>query len=191
MHPLAVDAAGGGLLALVVTAVWAMLPAYLPNNVAVVAGGGRPIDGGRTRRGKRLLGDGKTWRGTAAGVVAGAVVALLLNVLQPAASAGLGFDLPTFPPAAALALPAGAMLGDVAASFVKRRTGRERGAAFPLVDQLDFVAGALVLAAVAAPAWFASVFTLPVVVVVVVLTPLLHVGTNVVGYALGLKAEPW
>ena len=191
MHPLVVGAAGGGLLALVVTAVWAMLPAYLPNNVAVVAGGGRPIDGGRTWRGRRLLGDGKTWRGTAVGVVAGAAVALLLNVLEPAASSALGVGLPVFPLAAAVSLPAGAMLGDVAASFVKRRTGRERGAAFPVVDQLDFVAGALVLAAVAAPAWFASVFTLPVVAVVVVLTPLFHVGTNAVGYALGLKAEPW
>jgi len=35
------------------------------------------------------------------------------------------------------------------------------------------------------------VFTLPVLVVVVVLTPLLHVGTNVLAYQLGLKDEPW
>ncbi|HKJ58035.1 MAG TPA: CDP-2,3-bis-(O-geranylgeranyl)-sn-glycerol synthase, partial [Halobacteriales archaeon] len=147
MHPLAVDATGGGLLALVVTAVWAMLPAYLPNNVAVVAGGGRPIDGGRTWRGRRLLGDGKTWRGTVAGIVGGGAVALLLNALRPTLSPVVGFGLPPFPPAAVLGLPAGAMLGDVVASFVKRRTGRERGAPFPLVDQLDFVVGALVLTA--------------------------------------------
>ena len=176
---------------IVATAVWAMLPAYLPNNVAVVAGGGRPIDGGRTLGGRRLLGDGKTWRGTVVGTLAGGVVALLLNTLQPPAAAAMGVAVPVFPIAAALGLPAGAMLGDIAASFLKRRTGRARGAAFPLVDQLDFVAGALVLTAVAAPGWFASVFTLPVLVAVVVLTPLLHVGTNAIGYALGLKAEPW
>jgi len=191
MHPLAVDATGGGLLALVVTAVWAMLPAYLPNNVAVVAGGGRPIDGGRTWRGRRLLGDGKTWRGTVAGIVAGAAVALLLNALRPTLAPVVGFGLPLFPTAAVLSLPAGAMLGDVVASFVKRRTGRERGAPFPLVDQLDFVVGALVLTVLVAPGWFTSVFTVPVVVTVVILTPLLHVGTNAIGYALGLKAEPW
>ena len=190
MHPLAVDA-GGGLLAVVGTAVWAMLPAYIPNNVAVVAGGGRPIDGGRTWGGRRLLGDGKTWRGTAAGVVAGALVAVVLNAVGSLVAPAVGFVLPQFPGAAVLALPAGAMLGDVVASFAKRRTGRERGAAFPVVDQLDFVAGALLLTALAAPTWFASTFTLPVVVVVVLLTPLLHVGTNVIGYALGLKAEPW
>ena len=179
------------LFSVLVTAVWAMLPAYVPNNAAVLAGGGRPIDGGRTWRGRRLLGDGKTWRGTAAGVLAGAALAVVLNLLRPSISPVVGFGLPLFPPAAMVTLPVGAMLGDVVASFVKRRTGRERGAAFPLVDQLDFVAGALLLTLFAAPAWFGSVFTLPVVVVVVVLTPVLHVGTNVVGYALGLKAEPW
>ena len=191
MHPLAAGAAGLDVVAVVVTAVWAMLPAYVPNNVAVVAGGGRPIDGGRTWGGRRLLGDGKTWRGTAAGVVAGALLGLLLNALRPAASPVFGFGLPLFPAAAVVALPAGAMLGDVVASFAKRRTGRERGAAFPGVDQLDFVAGALLLTLLAAPGWFATTFTLPVLAVVLLLTPLLHVGTNVIGYALGLKAEPW
>lgn len=189
--PLATGPGEIDLLAVVVTAIWAMLPAYLPNNVAVLAGGGAPIDEGRSWGGRRLLGDGKTWRGTASGVLAGAVVALLLNGLQAPVGDALGVAVPAFPTAAVLALPAGAMLGDVAASFVKRRTGRARGAAFPVVDQLDFVAGALLLAALAAPDWFVSVFTVPVFLAVVVLTPLLHVGTNVLGYALGLKAEPW
>ena len=36
------------ILETVAVAVWVMLPAYIPNNVAVLAGGGRPIDGGRT-----------------------------------------------------------------------------------------------------------------------------------------------
>mgnify|MGYP000569075817 CR=1 FL=1 len=173
----------------VVTALWAMLPAYLPNNVAVVAGGGRPIDGGRSWRGKRLLGDGKTWRGTVVGITVGALLAVGLNAVRPPSL--LGTTLPAFATTAAVSLPAGAMLGDIAASFVKRRTGRDRGAAFPVVDQLDFVAGALSLSAVVAPGWFGDVFTLPVLLAVVILTPLLHVGTNVLGYALGLKSEPW
>ncbi|MFB6219607.1 MAG: CDP-archaeol synthase, partial [Halobacteriaceae archaeon] len=59
------------VLEVVGVALWAMLPAYVPNNAAVLVGGGRPIDGGRTWRGRRLLGDGKTWRGTAGGVAAG------------------------------------------------------------------------------------------------------------------------
>ena len=83
------------------------------------------------------------------------------------------------------------MLGDVSASFLKRRTGRERGAAFPVVDQLDFVAGALACAALFDFGWFVDTFTLPVVGVVVVLTPVLHVATNGVAYLFGLKNEPY
>ncbi len=179
------------VIGVVVTAFWAMLPAYVPNNAAVVVGGGPPIDGGRTWDGKRLLGDGKTWLGTAGGWLAGVLLALGLNAAHDSAVDVLGVAVPEFPLAAALALPLGAMLGDIVASFLKRRTGRDRGAPFPGLDQLDFVVGALVLTFLAAPSWFLATFTLPVLVVVVVMTPVLHVGTNVGAYLLGLKDEPW
>ena len=175
----------------VVVAFWAMLPAYVPNNAAVLAGGGRPIDGGRTLGGRRLLGDGKTWRGTAVGTLVGAALAALLNLLADPVGAVLGVEVPTFPPAAMVALPFGAMLGDILASFLKRRTGRERGAAFPGVDQLDFVVVSLGLTALVAFDWFTDVFTLPVIAVVLVVTPALHVGTNVIAYKFGFKDEPW
>ena len=180
-----------GLYGVVVTALWAMLPAYLPNNAAVLAGGDRPIDGGRTLGGRRLLGDGKTWRGTAVGWGAGVALALVLRELHAPAGDALGVVLPQFPLTAALALPLGAMLGDIGASFLKRRTGRERGAPFPGLDQLDFVVGAIAAATVAAPRWVVATFTFPVVVTVVVVTPLFHVTTNVAAYLLGFKDEPY
>ena len=176
---------------LVATAFWAMVPAYVPNNFAVVAGGGRPIDGGRMWNGRRVLGDGKTWRGTAVGTVAGVVLALVLNAINDPVSAVLGISLPTFELHAAFALAFGAMLGDIGASFIKRRSGRERGAAFPGLDQLDFVVGALLLAFLVAPGWALATFTLPVLAVIVVMTPILHVVTNVIAFKLGLKNEPW
>jgi CDP-2,3-bis-(O-geranylgeranyl)-sn-glycerol synthase len=175
----------------VVIAFWAMLPAYVPNNAAVLFGGGRPIDAGRTWGGRRVLGDGKTWRGTAGGILVGVVLALALNAIQPSAADTLGISVPEFPIVAAVTLAAGAMLGDITASFLKRRTGRERGAAFPGVDQLDFVVVSLGLTFLAAPTWFGETFTVPVLVVVLVLTPILHVGTNVIAYWLGFKNEPW
>lgn len=178
------------VLETVLIAIWAMLPAYIPNNVAVLAGGGRPIDGGRTLGdGKRLLGDGKTWRGTAVGTTAGVIVALGLNGIHPFVSDTIGID--PFPITAAVSLAFGAMLGDILASFLKRRTGRERGAAFPGIDQLDFVVVSLVLTAIVATGWFLETFTLPVLVAVFVLTPLLHVSTNIIAYVFGLKDEPW
>ncbi|ELZ58631.1 MULTISPECIES: CDP-2,3-bis-(O-geranylgeranyl)-sn-glycerol synthase [Halorubrum] len=176
---------------LVATAFWAMLPAYVPNNAAVLAGGGRPIDGGREWRGARLLGDGKTWRGTTVGTLVGVCLAVALNALAEPASAAVGVDLPTFALPAAFALAFGAMCGDIGASFLKRRSGRERGAAFPGLDQLDFVVGALALAFVVDTDWAVAVFTPRVLAVVLVMTPVLHVVTNVGAYRLGLKDEPW
>ncbi len=179
------------VLSTIVVAFWLMLPAYVPNNAAVLAGGGRPIDGGRTWNGSRLLGDGKTWRGTFVGTAIGAGLALVLNAIAGDVGSAMGIDLPTFPAAVALALPFGAMCGDIAASFLKRRTGRKRGAPFPVVDQLDFVVLALAFAFVAAPGWFTEQFTLGVLAVVLLLTPVLHVGTNVIAYHLGFKDEPY
>lgn len=171
----------------VVTAVWVMLPTYLPNSVAVLVGGGRPIDGGRTWHGTRLLGDGKTWRGAGGGFLAGALLALVLNRIGATRSAAL----PVFPRRAAVTLPAGAMLGDIGGSFLKRRLGRERGAPVPVLDQLGFAVGALVLTRALAPAWFRSTFTDSVLVATVVLTPVLHVLSNVAAYLVGVKGVPW
>ena len=187
---------GMSILELVVVAFWLMLPAYVPNNAAVLFGGGRPIDDGKTWRGKRILGDGKTWRGTIAGTAVGAVLALVLTVLAADLSTLTGIDLPEFSLVATLTLPFGALLGDMTASFIKRRSGRERGAPFPGLDQLDFVVMALALTAavdfaVTGLAWMGEQFTLPVLVVIFVMTPILHVVTNVGAYKLGLKDEPW
>jgi len=179
------------VVSLVAGALWAMLPAYVPNNVAVLAGGGRPIDGGRTVDGRRLLGDGKTWRGTAAGTTAGVALALGLDAVRPSVAAALGASLPAFPLRAAVGLALGAMLGDIGASFVKRRLDRERGAAVPGLDQLDFVVGALALAALLEPTWTLGTFSPARLAVVLIATPLLHVTTNAGAYLLGLKSEPW
>src|SRR5881397_738345 len=61
-------------------ALWFFLPAFVANPMAVVFGGGRPIDLGRTLRdGERLFGDGKTWRGLVGGTASGAVLGFLLS----------------------------------------------------------------------------------------------------------------
>jgi CDP-2,3-bis-(O-geranylgeranyl)-sn-glycerol synthase len=178
-------------VAIAAGALWAMLPAYVPNNAAVLFGGGPPLDGRRTLGGRRLLGDGKTWRGTVAGVGAGVAIAGALNLVRPIVAPTLADPLVGFPFVAALGLATGAMLGDIVASFLKRRLDRERGAAFPGLDQLDFAVGALGLALLLAPTWTRAAFPLPALAVIVVATPLLHLGTNVGAYVAGLKSEPW
>ena len=179
------------LLVTLVLVIWIMLPAYVPNNIAVLAGGGPPIDGGRTLGDNRILGDGKTWRGTIAGIGAGMVVALLLNAVNDPVSSALAAELPIFSWGIIFAFPAGALLGDMAASFVKRRTGRQRGAMFPLVDQLDFVVFALLLGAIIDWQWMSDTFTVGLFILVLVLTPIFHIGTNMIAYQIGVKDEPW
>lgn len=178
-------------VSVVMLAVWIMLPAYIPNNVAVLVGGGPTIDGGREWRGARILGDGKTWRGTIGGILAGIAIAIVLNGANGPARSAASVEFPVFSTAIMLAFPIGALLGDILASFLKRRTGRKRGKAFPLVDQLDFVVVALLAGIVLDPAWMVSVFSPLLLVVVLVLTPILHVTTNAMAYAAGLKNEPW
>jgi CDP-2,3-bis-(O-geranylgeranyl)-sn-glycerol synthase len=83
------------------------------------------------------------------------------------------------------------MLGDIVASFFKRRLGMKRGAKFFIIDQLDFVVGSWVLTAILAPDWFWQNFTLTIMVIVVIITPVLHRVTNIIGYHVGAKKEPW
>lgn len=81
----------------------------------------RPLDGGyRLADGRRLFGDHKTWRGIAAAVVFTALAAWLLQ-------------LPAWLGALFGAL---SLLGDLLASFTKRRLQLAPGAAAPGLDQL-------------------------------------------------------
>src|SRR2546429_9475735 len=61
-------------------ALWFFLPAFVANPMAVVFGGGTPIDFGRTLRDReRLFGDGKTWRGGVGGAVLGGVLGVVFD----------------------------------------------------------------------------------------------------------------
>lgn len=176
------------LAELVFKAAWLMLPAYLANPTAVVFGGGKPIDLGRKwSDGRRIFGDGKTFRGFVGGTACGVAVGLLQ--MQITSLQYLG----TFTLLSIFLLSSGALLGDIAKSFFKRRLGYERGEKFPLVDQLDFVAGAWIMTYIFDSVWFMENFLIDpwIMVTVLVFTPFLHRVTNIIGYYAKLKKEPW
>ena len=186
------------MIELIIKALWLMLPAYLPNSFAAVFGGGRPIDGGRTLNdGRRILGDGKTYRGLFSGIFFGVLAGSLQTWLNLRGFEVLGIGMPAFGPdyrsafKVIFALACGSLFGDMFKSFFKRRMGMKRGASLPLVDQLDFVAGAWVFTYLIAPDWFVSNFTPWIIVTVLLITPLIHLTTNVIGYFAGIKREPW
>jgi CDP-2,3-bis-(O-geranylgeranyl)-sn-glycerol synthase len=178
-------------------ALWFFLPAFIANPMAVVFGGGSPIDGGRSLSdGQRMFGDGKTWRGLIGGAFSGAILGLLLSLpfalLASSSSWSYGSPAVAFVSSAALAL--GALLGDLVGAFVKRRMHLPRGAKASGLDQYDFVVGALVLSLLV-PSWsvprFFSGDALLGLLAIIVITPALHRAVNLVGYRMGKKHEPW
>jgi CDP-2,3-bis-(O-geranylgeranyl)-sn-glycerol synthase len=177
------------MLSLVIDALWLMLPAYVPNSSAVLFAGKTPVDFGHNFfDGRRIFGPGKTLRGLIGGTLSGIAVGLFLQLIKESTQLGV----PSFEPISVIVtLSLGAMLGDLTMSFLKRRLGLDRGSPLPVADQLDFVVGAWVLTYIFFSDWFVQNFTLPVIVVLLILSPLLHVAVNFVGYKLGKKKEPW
>jgi CDP-2,3-bis-(O-geranylgeranyl)-sn-glycerol synthase len=189
----------GDVLVIIAQAIFAMLPAFAANPVAVLTGGGRPMDGGATMGdGRRVLGDGKTWRGLAGGTVGGLGLAGILSIavrtsgtdqltdfILPVSSTELSWLYVGF------LLAFGALFGDFIKSFFKRRLGRERGAKTPIMDMYDFILGAWLWTVVLAWGWFADVFSIWHVLVILIVTPGLHRSVNIIGYKMGKKDVPW
>lgn len=171
----------------ILLALWFILPAYIANSTAALFGGGTPVDFGRNfSDGRRLFGGGKTFLGLFAGIAFGTIAGnvqgyLITDGLVPGYMAG---DVLRYTVAGFL-LATGALLGDLASSFVKRRLGMKRGAKFFPVDQLDFIVGSLV---------FVSVIYLPslaTIAILLVLTPAIHLVFNFTAHRLKVKHEPW
>jgi CDP-2,3-bis-(O-geranylgeranyl)-sn-glycerol synthase len=177
------------ILVSLLSAVWIMLPAYLPNSVAALFGGGTPIDRGKNfRDGRRIFGDGKTFRGLFVGIFAG----IGIGVIQILVSGAYGLAiLPVHTLLSVSLLAIGALLGDLCKSFFKRRLGKGRGAKWPVADQYDFVAGALLLTLLFDSAWIVENVTLTILIMILILSPLLHRAVNIIGYYMGVKEVPW
>ena len=167
------------------TALWFIIPAYVANAGACGIHNNKAVDGGRNAwDGRRIIGDGVTW----GGYLAGTSLAIAASIIQflaakqhfPIADAGLA-------EAAALGflLGFGALTGDLVESFFKRRLGIERGRPLPLLDQWDFLIGALLFSAV--------IVRIPLIDVAILfaITPFVHRGTNFLSNRAGLKDVPW
>ena len=185
------------MIDLLILAIWLMLPAYIANPAAALLGRGRPIDMGRNfTDNKRILGDGKTVRGFILGSLCGALIGLIQIWMAPFIAPYLAAYVSqgTLLQASYLALftmPVGALLGDLVKSFFKRRLGFERGAMMPIADQLDFVLGAWILTYLLDSAWFVANFSLAIILTVILITPVLHLATNFIGFKIGRKDVPW
>ncbi|MGI5964830.1 MAG: CDP-2,3-bis-(O-geranylgeranyl)-sn-glycerol synthase [Candidatus Methanomethylophilaceae archaeon] len=186
-----------GALSIMVTGLWLFLPAMLPNSAAVVFGGGTKMDFGKSWRGKRIFGDGKSWRGFFGGAFSGILLGLILigisHIFDPANHWGYGETKQAFAIVCTLAF--GAVLGDLCGAFIKRRLGLERGQKAPILDQYDFVAGALLFTALFNGRWvygtYVEGWNILALIFLLLIMFGIHRGINIIGYRAGLKKEPW
>jgi CDP-2,3-bis-(O-geranylgeranyl)-sn-glycerol synthase len=132
------------------------------------------LDGGRNfLDGERILGDHKTIRGFFAGILGGSLIGLAETPFDSRLLLG------------GLLIGLGTVLGDLLGAFLKRRAGIKPGRPLPIVDQLDFVFGGLLLGRLVFPlSW-------PAILIVVIATPPIHLGTNYGAYLLGIKRTRW
>jgi CDP-2,3-bis-(O-geranylgeranyl)-sn-glycerol synthase len=79
----------------------------------------------------------------------------------------------------------GAITGDLIKSFFKRKKGIKPGHKWVPFDQLDFMAGALILL------YPFVKLTLTSMSILILLTPFLHVLTNHIGYFLKIRETKW
>ncbi len=162
---------------LVVEALLFIFPAYCANAAPVLAGGGPPLDFGKNFiDGKRIFGKNKTFRGFFFGLTIGILVGLVEILL---------LDLTHYPLLFIVLTPLGALLGDLTGAFIKRRLNIAPGGLLPIIDQIDFVIGALVFALPLGMIYLALAVT------VILITPPIHLFTNFLAYKLKLKSNPW
>ncbi|MBN2065815.1 MAG: CDP-2,3-bis-(O-geranylgeranyl)-sn-glycerol synthase [Candidatus Thermoplasmatota archaeon] len=182
---------------IIIQAFWLIIPAYIANASALLVGGGTPIDFGKTYKdGKRILGDGKTWRGLFVGTFVGVTAGFGLSV---AAKYATLYEFPInlsdftgFPMMIPLifSICFGALLGDIVESFFKRRVGKDRGEDWIPFDQLDFIVGVLVatfimslllhISGLLTYNWFFTYFTSYHILVLLIATPFIHLFSNFV-----------
>ena len=165
---------------------------------------GKPIDFGKNfTDDQRILGDGKTWQGLIGGTLIGTFGGFVMWLVVFLAVVGAGFeynfgfaDLICHPILYDMSilrgflLAFGALIGDIIGSFIKRRFKKDRGAKFPVIDQLDFIIDAILFSLI--EFWVINILYIwPILLFVVVVTYIIHIVANRRAFILGLKKEPW
>ncbi len=186
-----------GVIAIMFTGLWLFLPAMVPNSAAVVFGGNTKMDFGKSWRGKRIFGDGKSWRGFFGGAFSGILLGLILIGISALFGSedywGYGGFYGNI--GILVCLSFGAVLGDLCGAFIKRRLGMERGQKAPVLDQYDFVIGAFLVTALFFPDWVYATYIegwhITALIFIIVIMFAIHRSVNIIGYKMGLKKEPW
>lgn len=168
-----------------------MLPAYFANMAPVICKNifnklAFPLDFNKKLFGKPIFGKNKTFRG----MISGLIFALIISFIQYRLYGNKifqGISLLDYSNwlLIGLLLGSGALLGDIAKSFFKRRLNIEPGKSLIIFDQLDFVIGSLVFIS------FLIRLNLDFVIITLILSFMLNVLVNHISYYLKIRSESW
>lgn len=168
----------GLVIQIILETFWLFVPAGVANTVPVLAGKFGWLPALASPIHEPLLGKNKTWRGLLLGVLFGSMTGIIQYYLYPT------FPYPT--PRSALmigaALGFGALAGDAIKSFFKRRRNIAPGQSWPLLDQIDFIVGAVIMADFFFP------LTPVHIMIAVILFGILSWCTSVIGVTLRIKS---
>lgn len=164
---------------MILQSLYFFLPGYIANMAPIllrwIPFGGKPIN-------SKLFGDHKTWRGLIVAVLVGGSVFWLQKILYVSGFQDWALiDYSDFPLWFGFLQGAGVILGDLVKSYYKRKQGIKPGDPWWGWDQLDFVIGGLVLG------FWVYVPPAGTVLVLLVLSPILHLLANNMGYLLRVK----
>lgn len=181
---------------IILEALFFAIPMYTSNSFAslsmsipILRDWTTPIDFGKSWNGKRIFGRGKTFRG----LLLGSLFGVIAGVIQYYISSKLKFEYLAaynekslnFFILQGFLLGFGALTGDAIKSFFKRRIGIKQGRPWPPFDQLDFIIGGFIFAyPLFFPGW-------KIMLTLVIITPVLHLLTNIAAYKLKLKDVWW
>ena len=171
-----------------VKALMILFPAYAANGFPPIANGKKSIDMGKKFLGNRIFGDGKTLEGFSLGLFIGFLVGALESYLYPELNAyamQYGVTLPYMNLLIGFMISFGALTGDLAGSFIKRRFKLKRGAGVPLLDQWNFVIGAVLFSI-----WFTEI-NVWMFLIMLLITPIVHRLANIIAHKMKIKKEPW
>ena len=140
------------------------IPIAIANMSPVFFKGKHPIDFGKEWKGKRILGKGKTLEGLFGGIIVGTFAGFFTGNLL-----------------LALAVSAGALIGDIVESFFKRRIGIGSGKSWWGFDQTDFIIGGMIFGS------FVELIMWQSAVILLLVFPFGHMLINYIGYKLKIK----
>lgn len=168
---------------LLLKSLYFFLPAYIANMAPVFCA---KIPWLQKPLWERKLGKNKTWRGLVCGTIAGGLVFWLQRLVHIAGFQQWSIiDYSDFSLLLGVLLGLGALVGDAVKSYYKRKARIAPGEPWMGFDQLDFVIGGIVLS------WTVFVPPAEVVLTLLVVSPILHIVVNHIGYWIGMRQKKW